>query len=362
MWKSSEVKKTTTFLQLSTLTDDPNVGKIQRSKSNRVHERSSVVEKQEDQVTTGGGLRIQLPLGLSWAQTVHKSQGLTVDRAVVSLKKMFAPGQAYVALSRVRTLSGLIIEDFKESAIFCDEKVQSALESMQKFSYGMSVLSNVNPVCTIALHNVQSLNAHIQDIEAHKSLTKADCICLTETWLNAQSSEEPRLPGYTFNHNPRENCYDDSEPVFAGLKQQQRGGVGMYSSDKIDVQVSIPGRCNLECLYFEIPHFNLIAVIVYRPSSYKIDAFRQHLLQLVSDLDNHPGRKLIMGDFNEDIFVSSTIAKLLEQHGFSQHVHTATTEKGTLIDHVYCKDAGDITVEVVPTYFSFHEAILVLLL
>ena len=62
------------------------------------------------------------------------------------------------------------------------------------------------------------------------------------------------------------------------------------------------------------------------------------------------------------ISLSSTIGKLLEQHGYSQHVHTATTEKGTLIDHVYCKDAGDVTVEVVPTYFSFHEAILVSLL
>ena len=106
--------------------DDPNVGKIQRSKSKKVFERSSVVEKQEDQVTTAGGLRIQLPLGLSWAQNVHKCQGLTVERAVVSLKKIFASGQAYVALSRVRTLSGLIIEDFRESVIFCDEKVVSS--------------------------------------------------------------------------------------------------------------------------------------------------------------------------------------------------------------------------------------------
>ena len=105
--------------------DDPNVGKIQRSKSKKVFERSSVVEKQE-QVTTAGGLRIQLPLGLSWVQTVHKCQGLTVERAVVSLKKIFASGQAYVALSRVRTLSGLIIEDFRESVIFCDEKVVSS--------------------------------------------------------------------------------------------------------------------------------------------------------------------------------------------------------------------------------------------
>ncbi|KAL2076443.1 hypothetical protein ACEWY4_027971 [Coilia grayii] len=191
---------------------------------------------------------------------------------------------------------------------------------------------------------------------------KADCICLTETWLTGDTTEEQQLVGYNFNHNPRGNCYDDSEPVFAGLRQQQRGGVGIYCSEEIDVQVSIPERCNLECLYFEIPHVNLIAAVLYRPSSYKIDLFRQQLLQVIFELDNHPGKKLIMGDFNEDIFVSSSIATLLDQHGYSQHVQTATTEKGTLIDHVYCKGAGDVVVEVVPTYFSFHEAILISLL
>lgn len=85
-------------------------------------------------------------------------------------------------------------------------------------------------------------------------------------------------------------------------------------------------------------------------------------MQVIFKLENHPGKKLIMGDFNEDIFVSSTIAKLLDQHGYSQFVQTGTTEKGTLIDHVYCKGAGDVAVDVVPTYFSFHEAILISLL
>ncbi|XP_041931843.1 uncharacterized protein LOC121695246 [Alosa sapidissima] len=148
-----------------------------------------------------------------------------------------------------------------------------------------------------------------------------------ETWLNVDTDEEPQLPGYVFKHNPRGNCYDDSEPAFAALKQQQRGGVGVYCSENIDVQVSIPERCNLECLYFEIPHANLTAAVLYRPSSYKIDMFREQLLQVIFELEKHPGRKLIMGDFNEDIFVSSTILKLLEQHGYNQHVQAATTEK-----------------------------------
>lgn len=77
-----------------------------------------------------------LPLILSWATTVHKIQGISVDYAVVYLgQAIFAQGQAYVALSRVRSLDGLLIDQLDyDKLLLCNRAAIPEMDSMRELS------------------------------------------------------------------------------------------------------------------------------------------------------------------------------------------------------------------------------------
>lgn len=65
----------------------------------------------------------QYPLRLAWAVTVHKSQGLSLDAALIDLSRAFTPGMGYVALSRVRSLEGLYLAGLNEQALELDQDI-----------------------------------------------------------------------------------------------------------------------------------------------------------------------------------------------------------------------------------------------
>ena len=82
-------------------------------------------DKTEDKIQEETlGTFSQFPIRLAWAVTIHKSQGLTFDRAIIDAGAAFAAGQVYVALSRVRSLRGLVLRSMiSPSNIFTNQAV-----------------------------------------------------------------------------------------------------------------------------------------------------------------------------------------------------------------------------------------------
>ena len=114
--------------------------------------------------------RLQFPLTLAWATTIHKVQGLTLDEIVVDMKGgRFSPGQAYVAFSRVKTLTGLHILHFNSKAIKKSIDVESEMVRLNSnlLPPVPEVLCDPSHV-TFALLNVRSILAKLPDIRADK--------------------------------------------------------------------------------------------------------------------------------------------------------------------------------------------------
>ncbi len=114
----------------------------------------------------------QYPIRLAWAVTIHKSQGLTFDRVIIDAGRSFASGQVYVALSRCRTLKGIVLKSkITPEAVFCDQRIEHFQES-----------TNANDILE------QLVKQDKYDYSLHKIQMTADAGWLKEAVIHWKSS------------------------------------------------------------------------------------------------------------------------------------------------------------------------------
>ena len=95
--------------------------------------RYVINEQTQEMETEVQGVFCQYPLKLAWAITIHKSQGLTFDKAIIDAAASFASGQVYVALSRCRTLEGMVLATpLRQHSVITDLSVEDYIESQEK--------------------------------------------------------------------------------------------------------------------------------------------------------------------------------------------------------------------------------------
>ena len=263
--------------------------------------------------------------------------------------------EAYVAFSRVKNFEGLHILNFNDKAIKASDDTDMHRLNNNLLS-PLPLYTCPDNYNTIALLNVRSLILKLPDVNSDPSLAAASILCFTETWLSPPI-ETPDIRG---------NCQTLRADHGSG---ERKGGVLISLPENVEVRewASLDGEPIEGVLaVLRFPSGDLIHMtVVYRSPSVSTSALLQTMTRILSllHLQVHNMISIIMGGFNEDLLTNpkSKLATLMSQWGYSQLVHTPTTDKGTLIDHVYCNCAAPaqcVDIHVADVYYSDHDAVL----
>ena len=318
-------------------------------------------ERDENPMNSCKG-RKQFPLRLSWAMTIHKAQGLTVDEVVVSSKDLFCSGMGYTALSRVRTIEGLFLIDLHFDKFFCDEKLEKSLSKMKLSEKQASAFRDEPQFINVLFHNIEGLSANFKALTSHHMTKKAHLICLAETWLEDDHRKILlNIDGYKLIHRTRSEsfCKDHS------LHSIKRGGVGIYiRHDMQGIEIDSSPSVNLEYVAVELKREEVIIISCYRTPQQSKTEFIANLKTLLRPICSTK-RVLLLGDLNENSFQthSKTIERTMQELGFINLCQNlSTTKDRTSLDCAYVNfllQGEQHCATIAQTFYSFHEAITV---
>ena len=306
-------------------------------------------------------LRRQFPLHPASAMTVHKSQGTTLDQVVLSFAGFNQAHLMYVALSRVKSLSGLYLKDFDPCKILVSQPVKKEMDRLRKagFTLSFQLLNKLTDKFKIVFHNTRSLHNHIEEVRSNKNLLSADVLIFQESWQKSSDSQDYfELQNFTIIVQ-RNICFSQTE-----TNHRPHGGTVMYVQNHINTQrlqvtsqviygIEVVMLTNMGTVHQDIN------ISIYRPPKV---LFQKLLSTLQEVLDCLVCNKLVLGgDFNVDASSdntdTATLNKLMSMYGLHQLIHAPTTDYGSTLDLIFTNLDSDKSYSgVLESWYSDHKA------
>ena len=289
------------------LFDDPKAGN-ERKKNDNFGQRNGYVPIEKTEAKFGVSRNkemisvrwTQFPLVLAYACTIHKVQGLTLEKIVISFQlhkqNHFKPGQMYVALSRVTSLDGLyLIGNFSPSAIISSKSAEKEYERLRSSENSLEPLLSIVPTdsnLVLTLLNIRSLRRKSASVRNYKELSDSDVLLFTETQIAHGSNVEE----IEYNLRPFQMVFNNDEDKFKSL------AVGYKESVTISEAQHVSGFSLIKLKKNVYADRVYKILLLYRSHKETLNLFFHNLRAI---LDEEPGIDIIIGDFNIDMLKES---------------------------------------------------------
>jgi exonuclease III len=294
-------------------------------------------------------VRIQFPVQLACARTIHRAQGLTLEKVAFDPKGVTRHGLVYTALSRVKTIECLYLvnkleqKNFTVSSKVLVESTRLIKDASLQFQYGLKSIP-CNQHLIICSLNTRSMVLHIEDIAHDTELLESHILCLQETHLHSPPMHTIFANQYT--------CI--ATYSVHGLVIAVKKGIPI-------LQTATYNEKFVEAIVLDLKlHNNTMKIInIYIKPNTVFDKVNCALNCILSENNNTKMPIVLAGDFNIDMLKETMTKKLIQSYMQTKKLKLKTshitTSYDSMIDHFWTNlDLDTISFTISDAYWSDH--------
>lgn len=292
---------------------------------------------------------------LACARTIHRTQGLTLEKMAFDPSGISQHGLIYTTLSRVRNINALYIlqrlttKNFNVNKKISDEMTRLETFASWKLDLEQRAICNANVnVLSIGTLNTRNAVVHIDDIAHDTQLMNNMIICLQETHLSTR---------------PNKNEFVKFNIIVSYLNY------GLLTCIRDDIQINATRNYNNSKVELSVVDMyfkkSICLMNIYAAPFEQVQRITETIQKAESESMNSNSIIIIAGDFNVDMQLNSARRKHLTQFMESQQLYQITTRFSpttTIIDHIWTNHPIlQCEVNVSDAYWSDHDIIYALL-